>query len=78
MDRYEVEDTLGEFKFCEYKCEDGVIPYRIHLPEGGGCGAPVLLFMHGAGERGTDNTLQLRAALDVFAKCNPVVGSSSI
>ena len=73
MERYEVEDILGEFAFCEYKGDVAPIPYRLHLPEGGGEGAPVVLFMHGAGERGTDNTLQLRAALDVFAKCNPEV-----
>jgi len=76
MERYEVEDILGEFEFCEYKGECGTIPYRLHIPEGGAKGAPVVLFMHGAGERGTDNTLPLRAALDVFAKCNPETKSA--
>ncbi len=71
MDRYEVEDILGEFKFCKFRGKDGTIPYRLHIPDGGAEGAPVVLFMHGAGERGTDNTLPLRAALDVFTKCNP-------
>lgn len=78
MDRYEVEDTLGEFSFCEYTNAKGTIPYRIHIPESGAKGAPLLLFMHGAGERGTDNTLQLRAALDVFARCNPEVKEAVI
>ena len=78
MDRYEVEDILGEFKFCEYSGAKGTIPYRLHIPEGGAKGAPVVLFMHGAGERGTDNTLQLRAALDVFARCNPEVKSAVV
>ena len=78
MERYEVEDILGEFDFCEYKNSKGTIPYRIHIPEGGADGAPLVLFMHGAGERGTDNTLQLRAALDVFAKCNPEAATAVI
>lgn len=43
------------------------VPYRIHFPvkrdENGKC--PAVLFMHGAGERGTDNALQLRIGLDV-------------
>lgn len=78
MERYEVENTLGEFKFCEYRSERGTIPYRLHIPESGAEGAPLVLFMHGAGERGTDNCLPLRAALDVFAKSNPEVASAVI
>ena len=78
MERYPVEDILGEFDFCEYKGEKGTIPYRIHIPEGGAKGAPVVLFMHGAGERGTDNCLPLRAALDVFASSNPEVASAVV
>ena len=78
MERYEVEDILGEFRFKEYKGEKGTIPYRIHIPDGGAKGAPVVLFMHGAGERGTDNCLQLRAALDVFAKSNPEVATAVV
>ena len=35
MDRYEVEDILGEFSFCEYKGDVGTIPYRLHIPDGG-------------------------------------------
>ena len=76
MERYEVEDILGEFERRIYKGSVGEIPYRIHIPEGGANGAPLVLFMHGAGERGTDNELPLRAALDVFAKCNPEVKSA--
>ncbi len=71
MERYEVEDLLGEFEFLEYTNERGTIPYRRHIPEGGAKGAPLVLFMHGAGERGTDNCLPLRAAIDTFVKCNP-------
>ena len=78
MDRYEVEDILGEFKFCSHTTEEGTIPYRLHIPENGSAGAPVVLFMHGAGERGEENTLPLRAALDVFAKSNPEVASAVI
>lgn len=78
MERYEVEDTLGEFGFFTYEGTRGTIQYRVHIPEGGSKGAPVILFMHGAGERGDDNCLQLRAALPVFAKCNPEVKSAVI
>ncbi len=43
------------------------VPYRIHYPvnrdENGKC--PAVLFLHGAGERGTDNWQQLRIGLDV-------------
>lgn len=43
------------------------VPFRIHYPvkrdENGKC--PAVLFLHGAGERGTDNWQQLRIGLDV-------------
>ena len=49
------------------------LPYRLHLPEKAPekVKAPVLLFMHGAGERGSENCLQITAALPTFARTNP-------
>jgi len=48
------------------------LPVRIMLPEGydaqGTEQYPLVLFLHGAGERGTDNTKQLIHALGDFAK----------
>ena len=71
--RYPVEDILGEFSKETYTGAFGTIPYRLYIPASGAKNAPVVLFMHGAGERGTDNELPLRAALEAFTKSNPVV-----
>ena len=46
--------------------EDGyTLPYRLYIPKNYDCGVlyPVMLFMHGAGERGCDNESQIRVAL---------------
>lgn len=45
-----------------FKAEDGtILPYRIYLPEGYTAEKkyPLVLFLHGAGERGSTNTAQL-------------------
>lgn len=73
MEKYPIEDFLGEFLKKEYTSEKGTTPYRLFIPDGGGKGKPVVLFMHGAGERGCDNELPLRAAIDVFVTSNEVV-----
>lgn len=73
MEKYAIEEILGDFSREEYKGEKGVTPYRLYVPAGGGNGKPIVLFMHGAGERGTDNTLQFRAAIDVFVRSNEEV-----
>lgn len=41
------------------------LPYRLYLPKDYDCGVfyPLMLFMHGAGERGNDNTEQVKVAL---------------
>lgn len=46
--------------------DDGSLPYRIHLPQTieHGRKYPLILFFHGAGERGTDNGGQLRFGID--------------
>ena len=46
--------------------EDGyTLPYRLYIPKNYDCGAlyPVMIFMHGAGERGCDNEEQIKVAL---------------
>jgi len=46
--------------------DDGyVLPYRLYIPKNYDCGVlyPVMLFMHGAGERGCDNEEQIKVAL---------------
>ncbi len=73
MERYPIEDFLGEFSRETYMCDLGTIPYRLHLPESGTENKPIVLFMHGAGERGTDNELPLRAAIEVFVRSNEEV-----
>lgn len=52
----------------------GTIPYRLSVPtDYKDKKYPVVLFMHGAGERGNDNELPLRAAVESFLANNPVV-----
>lgn len=53
-----------------FKTEHGLLPYRLLRPEGyvPGKKYPLVLFLHGAGERGSDNTRQLRVAGEFFAK----------
>ncbi len=58
------------FEYGTYDKFGRTVPYRIHYPEhrdeNGKC--PAVLFLHGAGERGTDNRIQLRIGLDVAMK----------
>lgn len=53
-----------------YECgeEEYTLPYRIFLPEGYSRDFeyPVLLFLHGAGERGDDNELQLKNVVQLL------------
>ncbi len=54
--------TAAEPEAKEWRAEDGtVVPYRWVAPEDPEEGRlyPIVLFLHGAGERGTDNTAQL-------------------
>lgn len=41
------------------------LPYRLYIPKNYDCGAtyPLMLFLHGSGERGCDNTAQVTVAL---------------
>lgn len=78
MIRYEVENILAPFGAHVFETEEGSIPYRIYVPEGQRENLPVLLFMHGAGERGSENHPQLVTAIAAFAKNNPEAKDSII
>lgn len=57
----EWEKSFHSFKFKVYKEGEHSLPYRFHQPEKleRGKRYPLVLFMHGAGERGLDNRRQL-------------------
>ncbi|MBR4868924.1 MAG: prolyl oligopeptidase family serine peptidase [Clostridia bacterium] len=58
--------TLQDFSAQTYCASNGFsLPYRLRVPKGNGP-FPLLLCMHGAGERGTDNQLQVGHFLPIF------------
>lgn len=59
---YNVETVFQKESFVS---NGYTMPYRLYIPKNYDCGVmyPVLLFLHGAGERGTDNESQLRLCL---------------
>ncbi len=65
-----------------YVAADGFkLPYRLYIPKNYDCGAlyPLMIFMHGAGERGTGNTAQVTVALPkVFEDPNSPVYNSIV
>lgn len=58
-------DVTKVFSKAEYVTEDFTLPYCIYIPKNYDCGEtyPLLVFLHGAGERGNDNHLHLTVAL---------------
>ena len=58
-------DVTKVFRKQIYKSSDFSLPYGIYIPKNYDCGEtyPLLVFLHGAGERGDDNHLQLTVAL---------------
>ena len=56
---YKVEDIFMARKF---ENNGFVLPYRIYIPKNYDCGEcyPLLVFLHGAGERGNDNEKQIK------------------
>lgn len=63
------EPTTGEYLKKEYATPEGSLNYRIYYPEGFSADKkyPVLLFLHGAGERGSDNEAQLIHGSELIA-----------
>lgn len=60
---FDYNKLLGVFKEQIYTADDGtVLPYRIYVPSNynSDSGNPVVTILHGAGERGTDNSSQLK------------------
>ncbi len=55
-------DVKTVFEARTYEQNGYVLPYRLYVPKNYDCGEhyPVLVFLHGAGERGNDNTAQLK------------------
>ncbi len=60
FDAYQKEVFVGS--------ENDTLPYRILFPEGYDKNKdyPLVVFLHGAGERGNDNALQLAWGADLF------------
>src|SRR4051812_48642324 len=58
-----------EFEPHVYQAADGqTLPYRLLSPESASGKVPLVIFLHGAGERGDDNKVQLKHGAGVFAK----------
>lgn len=59
-----------DFKAENHQSKDGEIPYRVLLPGDFSTSKkyPLVLFLHGAGERGSDNEKQLVHGAEHFAK----------
>jgi predicted peptidase len=56
------ERKFADFTFHKFEEDGHVLPYRLHSPDSMEPGKtyPLVIFMHGAGERGIDNRIQLR------------------
>jgi predicted esterase len=60
-------DPLDSLAFVHYDSSGNTLPYRLFLPPGydePGAEFPLMLFLHGAGERGDDNTAQVLSHID--------------
>ena len=62
----------SSYQHARFKQGDKVLPYRILLPENYDVNKkyPLLVFLHGAGERGNDNELQLTHGSNQFLTKN--------
>jgi predicted peptidase len=63
--------SAADLEALEWKAKDGtVVRYRWSAPEKIEAGKtyPLVLFLHGAGERGTDNTAQLKHGVQAILK----------
>ncbi len=64
--RTEPADVNEIFEKRVYEAPDGdVMPYRLYIPKHYDCGEyyPLVLFLHGSGEKGNDNEDQIRVGL---------------
>lgn len=61
-------DIYKVFEKKEFERNGYILKYRIYVPKNYDCGEmyPLVLFLHGAGERGDDNTLQLKNVIQVL------------
>lgn len=68
-----LEKYINTLSYEQY-LEDGItLPYRLSVPaDYKEKKYPAVLFLHGAGERGTDNERTLNTAIPVFLENNPV------
>lgn len=74
-------DVKTAFSRQVYSSGDYSLPYAIYVPKNYDCGEnyPLLVFLHGAGERGSDNELQLTVAIQkMFDDVNSPVYDSIV
>lgn len=58
--------TGNDFRAESFTASNGsILPYRLYVPEGEGP-FPLVLYLHGAGERGTENQRQLGPIFHIF------------
>src|SRR6185369_9491305 len=62
------QDLRDRMDARTFTSKQGDLPYRLFTPEGAGKEKlqPLVLFLHGAGERGSDNSRQLRHGVRAF------------
>ncbi len=62
------DTTIDVYVHLDYSDANAPIPYRIYVPSDYSeeYAYPVFLFLHGAGERGEDNELQLKNVLQIL------------
>lgn len=79
MDFQKAAEWMQEKFTKETTPGDYALPYRLYVPESYTADKkyPVLLFLHGAGERGNDNVMQIAAALPTMFcdEKSPVYGA---
>lgn len=65
-----VAQDLSAYKKKEFELESETLPYRILMPENYDSKKkyPLVLFLHGSGERGNDNEAQLTHGASLFLK----------
>ena len=60
-------ESLNSFLFREFKHENHTLPYRVLEPNTNTeKNVPLIIFLHGSGERGDDNELQLTHGASFF------------